>query len=154
MTYAMVQLHDTSITSDGPVLRDALARRQALYGASYPFPLRYCDNYMEERPTDLACHSSMIGGPWILMDQLTDWTADDVETARRNVALYKRIRSRFRDGRVWHLRWPDGAAWDALQVHQPETDRGVLFLFQPPAATTDRVRLSLRGLDSEQSYRL
>jgi alpha-galactosidase len=62
MTYAMVQLHDTSITSDGPVLRDALARRQALYGASYPFPLRYCDNYMEERPTDVACHSSMIGG--------------------------------------------------------------------------------------------
>jgi hypothetical protein len=154
MTYAMVQLHDTSITSDGPVLRDALARRQALYGATYPFPLRYCDNYMEERPTDVACHSSMIGGPWILMDQLTAWSPAEVETARRNVALYKRIRPRFRDARVYHLRRPDGAAWDALQVHQPSTDRGVLFLFQPPAATSDQATPTLRGLDPTRLYRL
>src|SRR5215217_5729993 len=150
MTYAMVQLHDTSITSDGPVLRDALARRQALYGASYPFPLRYCDNYMEERPTDRACHSSMIGGPWILMDQMTAWTDLDVTVAKRNIALYKRIRSRFRDARIIHLRRPDGAEWDGLQVHQPATDKGVVYLFQPPAATGDQVECSLRGLIADR----
>ncbi len=154
MTYAMVQTHHTSITSDGPVLRDALGRRQALYGASYPFPLRFCDNYMEERPTDYACHSSMIGGPWILMDQLTEWTADDIDSARRNVALYKRIRSRFRDARVEHLRWPDGASWDALQAQQTDTGEGVLFLFQPPATAAKSVTVQLRGLDPDRSYRL
>lgn len=153
MTYAMVQLHHTSITSDGAVLRDALARRQALYGASYPFPLRFCDNYMEERPTDLACHSSMIGGPWILMDKLSDWTAADAESARRNIALYKLIRPRFRDAQVYHPQWPDGAAWDALQVHQPATDQGILYVFQP-LATSERVAVSLRGLDPHRTYRL
>ena len=154
MTYAMVQTHHTSITSDGPVLRDALGRRQALYGASYPFPLRFCDNYMEERPTDYACHASMIGGPWILMDQLTEWTAEDIGSARRNVALYKRIRSRFRDARVEHLRWPDGASWDALQAQQTDTGEGVLFLFQPPAAMSTQVDVALRSLDPTGTYRL
>jgi hypothetical protein len=52
------------------------------------------------------------------------------------------------------LRWPNGGAWDALQVHQPATDRGALFVFNPPAATTDRIALSLRGLDPARSYRL
>jgi hypothetical protein len=152
MTYAMVQLHDTSITSDGPVLRDALARRQALYGASYPFPLRYCDNYMEERPTDMACHSSMIGGPWILMDQMTAWNEDDVATAKRNVALYKRIRGRFRDASVFHLRRPDGVIWDGLQVHQAGSDSGVVFLFQPGA--DGEVVAKLRGLERGKVYRV
>ncbi|MEA2512653.1 MAG: alpha-galactosidase, partial [Thermomicrobiales bacterium] len=154
MTYAMVQLHDTSITSDGPVLRDALARRQALYGASYPFPLRFCDNYMEERPTDMACHSSMIGGPWILMDQMTAWGVDDIATAKRNIALYKRIRPRFRDARVYHLRKPDGAGWDGLQVHQPGTDSGVVFLFQPAGAQGEQFVLRLFGLEPERGYRV
>jgi alpha-galactosidase len=154
MTYAMVQTHHTSITSDGPVLRDALGRRQALYGASYPFPLRFCDNYMEERPTDYACHTSMIGGPWILMDQLTSWTDEDAASARRNVTLYKRIRSRFRDARVEHLHWPDGESWDALQAQQPVTGEGVLFLYQPPATRTRQVEVPLRSLDPMQTYRL
>jgi hypothetical protein len=96
----------------------------------------------------------MIGGPWILMDQMTSWTDDDIESAKRNVALYKRIRSRFRDARVYHLRRPDGAEWDGLQVHQPATDKGIIYLFQPPAATSNQIEMVLGGLMADRIYRL
>jgi alpha-galactosidase len=153
MTYEMVTLADTSITSDGGVLRDALARRSAIYGASYPFPLRYCDNYMEESPSDLACHSSMIGGPWIVMDRAVEWSEDQKACVKRNVALYKRIRRLFRTGRVYHLRPPDGRYGDALQIQVP-SGSGVVYLFQPVLAEEDQLHVALRGLDAEQVYRL
>jgi hypothetical protein len=153
MTYETVQLADTSITSDGGVLRDPLARRSALYGASYPFPLRYCDNYMEEPPSDLACHSSMIGGPWILMDRADRWTAEQTACATRNIRLYKRIRPLFHGGYVHHLRPPDGIHADALQVQHPG-GKGLLFLFQPLQARPGPVQVCLKGLDPLRDYRL
>jgi alpha-galactosidase len=153
MSYDMVRLADTSITSDGGVLRDALARRAALYGASYPFPLRYCDNYMEEAPSDLACHASMIGGPWIIMDRAAEWTPEQTACARRSIALYKRIRPLFREGSVYHLRPPDGCHADALQV-QSSLGRGVVYLFQPPLAEAGELNIALRGLDPQRRYRL
>ena len=154
MSYDMVKLHDTSIVSDGPPLADALARRSGLYGATYPFPLRYCDNYMEERPTDYGCHSSMIGGPWIVMGRASDWTKKEVECVKRNIALYKQIRPLFRGGRVYHLRMADGADWDAFQVQHPDSGQGVLFVFQPPLARGDGVLVKLAGLDPARSYYL
>ncbi|ACZ43404.1 glycoside hydrolase clan GH-D [Thermobaculum terrenum ATCC BAA-798] len=152
MTYAMTKLHDTSITTDGAALLDSLGRRRALYGASYPFPPRYCASYMQEHPTDYACRSCMLGGPWILMDRAADWGPLEIEIARRNIALYKRIRPLFRDARVHHLRCPDGDGWDGLQLHQPSADRGVVLLFRPRGAPMVRARL--RGLDPQVTYLL
>jgi hypothetical protein len=152
MTYAMVQTHDASISSDGAVLGQALSRRKALYGMSYAFPLRYCANYMEERPTDYACHSSMIGGPWILMDRASEWTPTDIASAKRNIAMYKELRKLFRGGRVHHLRAPGGTQWDALQVQQPG-GAGVALLFQPHGARGNGdMKLLLCGLAPQQTY--
>lgn len=154
MTYDMVKLHDTSIISDGAVLADPLGRRRALFGATYPFPLRFCNNYMEEHPTDYGCHSSMIGGPWILMGRADEWTSHEIDCARRNVALYKRIRPLFHAGKVHHLRKPDGARWDAYQIHHAGTERGVLYVFQPPLAREAVIRAALAGLTPHVTYRL
>lgn len=156
MTFDMVKWHDASISSDGPVLSHAFSRRKALYGMSYVFPLRYCANYMEERPTDYACQSSMIGGPWILMDRASEWTAEDIASARRNVALYKQIRPLFRGGRVYHLRAPAEASCDALQV-QHLGGQGVLLLFHPHSTQATpgwQLHVVLKGLDVAHSYRL
>ena len=153
MSYAMVQTHDTSISSDGPVLGDALYRRKALMGMSYAFPLRYCANYMEERPSDYACHSSMIGGPWIIMDRATEWTARDIANAKGNVALYKQLRPLIRRGKTYHLRMPTGNAWDALQL-LGDDGRGAVLAFQPHGAKDEDVLIPLRGLDPTREYSL
>jgi hypothetical protein len=153
MTFDMVKLHDASISSDGPVLSHALMRRKALYNMCYLFPLRYCASYMEERPTDYACHSSMIGGPWILMDKASEWTSEHIASAKRNVALYKQIRPLFHGGRVYHLSAPSSVAWDAFQVQQPG-GQGAVLIFQPDSSREDRVAVPLKGLDEMCSYRL
>ncbi len=152
MTYAMTTMHDTSITTDGAVLLDPLGRRRALYGASYPFPLRYCASYMQESPSDYSCRSCMIGGPWILMGRAAEWNALEVETVRRNVALYKRVRPLFREAQVYHLRYPDGVGWDGLQVHHPSKDIGAVLLFRPNGSSP--VQVKLKGLDPDVAYSL
>jgi alpha-galactosidase len=122
---------------------------------SYPFPLRYCANYMEERPSDYACHSSMIGGPWIIMDRASEWSDQDIASAKRNVALYKELRPLFRTGRVFHLRMPDSVSWDALQIQHPD-GHGAALVFQPQGgdARQEHIVLKLRGLDPARIYNL
>lgn len=153
MTYDMVRLHHTSITGDGAVLQDALLRRQALYGATYPFPPRFCDNYMEEAPTPYACRSSMIGGPWILMHAILDWTPEQIAACREHIALYKEIRAWMRDGQVFHLAPPTGRDWDAFEAYHPGQRRGVVLAFRPDVSASSRT-LPLRGLAPAQRYRV
>ena len=45
MTFNMVKSYVTSITNDAS---GSLASRQAVYGATYPFPPRYAERYMPE----------------------------------------------------------------------------------------------------------
>ena len=45
MTFNMVQNYVTSITNDAS---GSLASRQAVYGATYPFPPRYAERYMPD----------------------------------------------------------------------------------------------------------
>ena len=74
MTFNMVKSYVTSITNDAS---GSLASRQAVYGATYPFPPRYAERYMPESDgfTPYATHSYRFGGPWVLMNQLADLPA-------------------------------------------------------------------------------
>jgi alpha-galactosidase len=68
MTFNMVRHYVTSITNDASGARDS---RQAVWGATYPFPPRFADRYMPENPTSAyITRSYMFGGPWHLMNQL------------------------------------------------------------------------------------
>lgn len=154
MTFEMVKQHHTSITGDGAVLQDGMLRRQAVYGATYPFPPRFCNNYMEEAPTAYACRSSMVGGPWILMHKFAEWSPAERGTCREHIALYKQLRRLAQEGVTYHLAPPNGQEWDAIQAHHPGEERGFAFVFRPDASPLTQYTLFLRGLSPTQSYRV
>lgn len=152
MTFDMVKLHHTSITGDGLTLQRALLRRQAVYGASYPFPPRYCDNYMEEAPSAYACRSSMFGGPWLLMHAILDWTPEQLATCKRHIALYKDVlRPLMREGRTYHIAPPTGNDWDAIETYNPSRLTGAALVFRPDVSA-DSWAVRLKGLDAGQTY--
>src|SRR5581483_5571727 len=99
MTYQMVRECATSITADDS---SALITRQAVYGATYPFPPRYTDRYLGENlVTPYNLRSAMFGGPWMLMQKITEWSEGDIAVATREVGLYKSLRGLIRDAKVF-----------------------------------------------------
>ena len=151
MTYNMVRRYNTSIAADdsGP-----LTTRQAVYGITYPFPPRYADRYMpDDEIGAYVTRSFMFGGPWIFMTRLEQMRPEDLEFAAGEIRIYKSIRRRMRDGKVYHLTpRPAEDSWDALQSHHEETDTSVVIVAR--ADTPIRPRVRLRGLDPEKNYRV
>lgn len=149
MTYAMARRYVTSIGADNS---GALPARRSLHGATYAFPVRYTARYMpEEALTPAITRSYMFGGPWILMNRLPQLNAASLSLLRSEIALYKRIRARIRQGRVYHLTAPPAAgAVDAMQSLHPATGASVIFAHREngPAVT----RVYPRGLVDDRRY--
>jgi len=124
MTFQMVQQYVTSILNDASGARSA---RQAVYGATYPFPARYADRYMpEERLDSYITRSYMIGGPWIFMNRLTEMRAEDIQFAAEEIARFKQIRPLIRNGRISRLSPPPAEGiTDAIAVYDPDFGLGV-----------------------------
>jgi len=152
MTYQMVRDNVTSIASDDS---DSLTTRQAVYGATFPFPPRYTDRYSgEETFSKFSLRSGMFGGPWILMQRLTEWDEAEIRTAAEEVALYKSLRLRIRDGKVFHLTpRPDGRHNEALQSYDNSTDSAVIFVYRPQSPE-DSQTVMPRGLRANFQYRV
>jgi alpha-galactosidase len=152
MTFNMVKNYVTSINSDDS---GALTTRQAVYGATYPFPLRYTDRYMPHEELDrYTTRSYMFGGPWIFMNRLPEMAPHDLELAAREISVYKRIRRQLRESRVYHLTGrPEEGAWDALQALHPETGRSIAFVVRD-GARAEVFNLKPRGLDQDALYRV
>ncbi|MBI4875467.1 MAG: alpha-galactosidase [Acidobacteria bacterium] len=152
MTFNMVRNYVTSIAADdsGP-----MTTRQAIYGITYPFPPRYSDRYMPDEELDTyKTRSYMFGGPWILMNRLAQMRPEDLELLKSEIALYKTLRERIRDGKVYHLSArPAENRIDALQSHHQETDTSVILAFRPTAAA-NAYRARPKGLKPERSYRV
>lgn len=152
LTFNMPQNYVTSITSDdsGP-----LTTRQAVYAMSYVFPMRYTDRYMPASVfSSYITRSYMFGGPWIHMNRLTEMDQDNLDFAAREVELYKSLRERLRDGRVFHLTpRPDETFIDVMQSLDPATGRAILFAYRGEAAE-ERRTVALKGLEPTATYRV
>lgn len=150
LTFNMPRNYVTTIAADdsGP-----LTTRQAVHAMSYIFPLRYMDRYMPNTEfTSYITRSFMFGGPWIHMNRLTEMDPDHLEFAAAEVELYKSLRERLRDGRVYHLTArPDDTFIDVLESFDPATGRAILFAYRWEAEE-DRRTVRLRGLIPERAY--
>jgi alpha-galactosidase len=131
-----------------------MPRRQAVYGMSYVFPPRYIDRYMEEPPIPFTTRSSMFGGPWILMQRITEWSPQQIEFVRREAAIYKSLRGLIREGKVFHLTdRPDGYRIEAIESFHPEQNRGVVFVYRPDSSA-NQTTVYPRGLRPEGMYQV
>ncbi len=152
MTFNMVGNYVTSIAADNS---PPMTTRQAIYGATYPFPPRYADRYMGDEELDkYITRSYFFGGPWILMNRLAGMRAEDIELLRSEIALFKSLRTRIRDGRVYHLTSrPAENRIDAIQSHHEASDSSIVFVFRPEVAAK-YYRPRLKGLKREGTYRV
>jgi len=152
MTYSMVRRHVTSITSDDS---GDITTRQAIFGATYPFPPRYTDRYMPHNAFhQYNTRSYMFGGPWIFMNQLPFVKPEELDLAAREIAIYKRLRGRIRDSKVLHLSArPSELGIDAIGAWHPPSDTAVVFVYRAQASPTS-FRVRLRDLSPEKSYRI
>ncbi len=131
-----------------------LERRQSVYGMSYVFSPRYIDRYMDEPPIKFTTRSSMFGGPWILMQRITEWTPAEIGLVRQEAAIYKSLRGLIREGKVHHLLGrPDGHSIEAIESFHPEQDRGVIFVYRPDSPVTSQTIVP-RGLNPNRNYRV
>ena len=89
---------------------------------------RFANRYMPEQPTDTyITRSYMFGGPWHFMNPMTEMTPGAVDMAAGEIQIYKNIRRRIRDGRVYHLTPPpDSGRIDALESFTPVDDTAIV----------------------------
>ena len=129
-------------------------RRQAVYGMSYVFPPRFIERYMQEPPIKFTTRSSMFGGPWILMQQLTQLSSSELTLLRSEAAIYKSLRGLIRDGKVFHLLpRADGVSIEAIESFNSDLDRGVIFAYRPNSPTSTPT-IFPRGLDPSRNYQV
>ena len=150
MTFNMVKNYVTSITNDAS---GSLASRQAVYGATYPFPPRYAERYMPESDglTDYATHSYRFGGPWVLMTRLADLQADQVAFLKSEVQNYKNQRTDISAGKVFHILAPGADATDVIQSYNASTDTAIAVVTRAASAGPSYV-LRPKGLQEQQRY--
>ncbi len=151
MTYNMMRRYATSIAADdsGP-----LTTRQAIYGITYPFSPRYADRYMpDEQLSPYITRSYMFGGPWIFMNKLPEMRQQDTDLAASEIRLFKSLRARIRDGKVFHLGGrPSETTTDAIESYHEATDSAIVFLSRAQSPAPRRIRL--KGLRPEGAYRV
>jgi len=153
MTFQMVQNYVTSIVNDASGARDA---RKATSGATFPFPARYADRYMpEDRMIPYVTRSYLFGGPWIFMNQLTQFSREDFEFASAEVARFKDIRGLVTAGKILHLTEPAAAGrTDAIAAWDSATETGVAVVTRDNTPHGDTFWLRIPEADAERSYRI
>jgi len=138
-----------------------LANRRAFYDASFVLPPPMLEAYEAKWPTPTAAaflymlRSGMMG--WLtVMQNTTEWTAQEHTVARRAIALYKtRLRPMIRDAQLFHISArPDGVHWDGMEYWDPARGRGVIFAFHGSDVTEPTHRFVLSGLNARASYHL
>ena len=174
-TFAMAALADTSNScDDGP----SYTTRMGAWGT--PTPSRHATRPSTRRtcrPTTLIA-ALRFGGPLILMQRLSEFTAGDMATAVAAVAEYKQLRDAlWADDRVavHHLEpplWPPstfpppplmpaclsddatgGVGWDAIQAVSGDGRFGAAFVFRAQLGN-DTHTLMPRGLLLSATYRV
>ncbi|WP_076431137.1 alpha-galactosidase [Haladaptatus litoreus] len=109
-----------------------------------------------ERETNLdyPFHVGMTGVLGIGAD-ISEWTAEQVATAKNHVSQYKEIRPIVQNGDQYRLRSPREHELSAVQYISPDRSRAVVFAFRHSWRYGDMSStLRLRGLDEDARYRV
>ena len=74
---------------------------------------------------------------------------------KQAVATYKtKLRPLIRHADLYHIfPRPDGKHWDGIEYYDPETKKGVVYIFKP-AAQPDAATIRLRGVPADARYRV
>jgi alpha-galactosidase len=150
MTFSMVKHYVTSITNDAS---GALPARSAVYGATFPFPPRYAERYMPAADplNTYTTHSYRFGGPWVLMNRLTELRPDAIAFLAGQIRNYKDQRADIASGKVYHLTAPGADAIDAIQSYNASSDTALAVITR--AASNDASYLfKPKGLKPQQRY--
>ncbi|MBL8229908.1 MAG: alpha-galactosidase [Bryobacterales bacterium] len=152
MTFNMVKQYVTSITNDAS---GALGSRQAVFGATFPFPARYTDRYMPENPSNTyATRSYMFGGPWIFMNKLADLTPAEIALAASEIRTYKELRPLLREAKVFHLSdSPLEGRVDAIEAYSASTDTAIIVVTRDGSPSNVHL-LRVEGLTPDSNYRV
>ncbi len=152
MTFQMPRLYVTSITNDATGALDA---RKGTWGATYPFTPRYTSRYMPENPSSVfLTRSHMFGGPWHMMNRLTEMPAADAALVTQEIRLYKRIRPILREARVYHLIGdPQPGSIDAIEGYNHSLDAAVIVVTRQDSPE-GRVIVRPQGLRPEGTYKV
>lgn len=138
-----------------------LANRRAFYDASFVLPPAMLEAYEAKWPTPTIANfiymlrSGMMG--WMtVMQNTSEWTAEQHAAALKAIALYKtRLRPLIRDARLFHISSrPDGVHWDGMEYWDPARGQGVVFAFHGSDAAEPEHRFVLSGLSARGIYRL
>ena len=138
-----------------------LANRRAFYDASFVLPPAMLESYEQKEPTPTTAaflymlRSGMMG--WLtVMQNTTEWTAEEHATARKAIALYEqRLRPLIRDAQLFHISArPDGVHWDGMEYWDPARRQGVVFAFHGSNAAQRDHRFVLSGLSARALYHL
>lgn len=104
----MVAHHDTTIGDDWcDVRHNAVAK----VGLGQFLPAHWCSSYMSDQ-NQLPLRSQLaiyaVGGPWILMGDIPNWSAEKLELAKKVMGVYRSWRTMFPEGSV---DWSDVSGW-------------------------------------------
>jgi hypothetical protein len=106
----MIAHHDTTIGDDWcDVRHNAVAK----VGLGQYLPAHWCSSYMSDQnsltlKSQLAIYA--VGGPWILMGDIPNWSDEKLKLAKRVIKVYRSWRSIFPSGLV---RWAELTGWQA-----------------------------------------
>ena len=106
----MVAHHDTTIGDD---FCDVRHNAVAKVGLGKYLPAHWCSSYMSDQ-NSLTLRSQLaiyaVGGPWILMGDIPNWSAEKLSLAKRVMSVYRSWRPMFPNGSV---RWTQLSGWQA-----------------------------------------
>jgi hypothetical protein len=108
----MLAHHDTTIGDDWcDVRHNAVAK----VGLGHYLPAHWCSSYMSDQNalplrSQLAVYA--VGGPWILMGDIPNWSSEKLELAKQVMQVY----------RDWRPMFPTGSVrWAAISGWQPDS---------------------------------
>jgi len=140
---------------------DPLSNRRAFFDASYVLPPAMLETYVEKWTTTnldnfrYVLRSGMMGWFTLMLDTTT-WNAEEHDTAREALSLYKsRLRPLIRDADLYHVSpRPDGVHWDGLEYFDAVRGKGVLFAFHGSSTDEPTHAFILQGLKAGRMYQL
>lgn len=142
---------------------DAVERLKIQYGTSMVYPvstmgahISAVPNHQVHRTTSLTFRGDVaMSGNFGYELDLTKFTEEERDIAKRQIETYKDIRGLVQQGELYRLLSPfEGNATSWMFV-SPEKDEALLFYFQVLAEPNAPLRsVKLEGLDPERDYRL
>ncbi|MCK8487649.1 alpha-galactosidase [Paenibacillus sp. MBLB2552] len=140
---------------------DAAERLKIQYGTSIVYPvstmgahISAVPNHQVERTTPLTFRGDVaMSGNFGYELDLTRFTDEEKETAKRQIAMYKEIRGLVQQGDLYRLQSPFEGNETAWMFVSPDQEDAILFYFRVLAEPNGPLRsVKLQGLDPAKDY--